>query len=831
VQAHAGHNTHQRSSCATKHPEPSASSRDLNITSQPSSHTSSFESAVIASPSAQIASTASGFSNLNPEAPSAGTIEDNTQQTSPSEHVEDVVEEASMTCKEGCSGQTVCLTEVVDDAAEDDIAGETQNGTFVQGVQVITEKTISQDVEDIINQILEDVQDVSQETSTPKEIHDAAHQTSSATSSPGITSTSTRAHAINSGGGVSPPLDDDSKSIHYLFEGGVLLLKPTPEQWLDFPAILRYAESLGASTSGAFKVLIPEGVAGRGLLGPHATVTQKGYQFSIERLGNDTFRVERKEFDVDAQADLNPLDTSSTDQLIERFETLLENQVNDLDTLKDVYYCADVDAREPATRAKLGLPNKSPIWPLKGDRLPETKKRIPGIHWPFSYQAGPTFGAPFAIHQEDHRLHSINYLYTGQPKVWVIIAPGHAQRLEEKLRATNGSYYKTICEQFVLHSATYVLRSTLDAWGISFQIIRQLPNEAVVTFPRSYHQGFNAGYNLAEAVNYADCNWNILNYRDCKEQLCPAGFIHSKKMCLRNRDEEQEAEENDVSSVDEPVTALMHGVRKRKRQKLEPKTRKKPTSEKAQVSTSEYQSWKKYEMRHDKTLKSLNRPSPSYVRSQPSQIFAKFEACNLDGTLISAQADSLTRILVSIASHDAFYQLRDAYTAIRENQSPMLSQLNGNVAQTIQSLDALDAVASIGSIQRRYQLAHLVLIREERELNCSNHLTQERRTQKIMPRRTAKLLRPAEKASEDPERQYRGAASLALKDMMAEAYPKVEPPRFQTGKVDDGYSKRLKILKNRLGSGRNWRLLQQRFGDGILALIPTDGEYRIKNSE
>ncbi len=86
-------------------------------------------------------------------------------------------------------------------------------------------------------------------------------------------------------------------------------------------------------------------------------------------------------------------------------------------------------------------------------------------------------------------------------------------------------------------------------------------------------------------------------------------------MCLRNRNEEQEVEENDVSSINEPVTALMHGVRMRKRQKLKLKTRKKPTSEKAQVFTSEYQSWKKYEMRHDKTLKSLNRSSPSYVRS------------------------------------------------------------------------------------------------------------------------------------------------------------------------------------------------------------------------
>ena len=121
----------------------------------------------------------------------------------------------------------------------------------------------------------------------------------------------------------------------------------------------------------------------------------------------------------------------------------------------------------------------------------------------------------------------------------------------------------------------------------------------------------------------------------------------------------------------------------------------------------------------------------------------------------------------------------------------MLSQLNENVAQIIQSLNALNAMTFIESIQRRYQLTHLVLICKKQELNCNNHLTQERRTQKIMLRRTTKLLRPAKKASEDSERQYRDAASLALKNMMTEVYSKMKSPRFQTKKVNDDYSKRL----------------------------------------
>ena len=150
-------------------------------------------------------------------------------------------------------------------------------------------------------------------------------------------------------------------------------------------------------------------------MGPHDTLTQKGYHFSVERIRNGTFKMGREELNVDARTDHCPTDTSLTEQLVERFESLLTHHTEG--TLKDVYYCADVDAKERASRAKLGLPTESPIWPLKGDRLIETKKRIAGLHWPFAYLAGPAFGAPFAIHREDHRLHSINYLYAGQPKV------------------------------------------------------------------------------------------------------------------------------------------------------------------------------------------------------------------------------------------------------------------------------------------------------------------------------------------------------------------------------------------------------------------------------
>ena len=753
----------------------------------------------------------------------------------------------SALCKSQHEGQKIStsnqdfIAEEVIDIAEEVSTESVQTESYHREVQPTAGEVISrdiaieEDVADFINEILEEVPDIISENSSPEEIHRMAQKALSAMSSQDVPSAGDKTYIGNSREEKSPPLSNNS--IQYIVERGVYKLLPTPEQWQDFPTILHCAKSLGAEEVGAFKVFIPEGVASRNLVGPHDTLTQKGCHFSVERMRNGTFKVGRDELEVDVQTDYCPTDTSSAEALVERFETLFTNHTQG--AFKDVYYCGDIDIRERTSRAKLGLPMESPIWPLKGDRLIETRRRIAGIHWPFAYLAGPAFGAPFAIHCEDHRLHSINYLYTGQPKVWIIIAPAHARRLEGKLRATNRSYYQASCEQFVRHSATYLLRSTLDAWGISFKVICQLPNEAVVTLPQSYHQGFNAGYNLAEAVNYADSNWNILGYRDCDKLHCPAGFIHSEKMRLRNTDEDQEEEESNasgfeseyVSSVDEPATTLKKGEKKRKRQPHESKEKNKSGSTNRQQCSSEYQSWKEYETQHNKALKRLNRQSPSYVRSQPSQVFMEFLACNIGGPPSSAEANLLTRLLVSIASPDAFCQLRDAYAVIRENQSPTLPQIGGNVTQTIRSLEALDVAASMGSILRRYQLAHLVCLREERERKFASQLAQERCAQKVMPKRAAKRLKPNDEASEDSEGHYRSAASLALKDLMTEAYPMLKPSKQTNGKAHDAYSKKLKALKNRLSTGRNWCLLQQRFHNGILALIPTDGEFEIKNAE
>ncbi|KAF1334192.1 DNA damage-responsive repressor gis1/rph1, jumonji superfamily, partial [Globisporangium splendens] len=91
--------------------------------------------------------------------------------------------------------------------------------------------------------------------------------------------------------------------------------------------------------------------------------------------------------------------------------------------------------------------------------------------------------AMFAFHTEDMDLYSINYLHTGKPKFWYAVPPQSASQLEraaqamfpEKHHACNQAYQK--------------------------------PGEFVITFPATYHEGFNLGFNIAEAVNFASLRW------------------------------------------------------------------------------------------------------------------------------------------------------------------------------------------------------------------------------------------------------------------------------------------------------------------------------------
>lgn len=127
----------------------------------------------------------------------------------------------------------------------------------------------------------------------------------------------------------------------------------------------------------------------------------------------------------------------------------------------------------------------------------------------------------FAIHTEDLDLYSINFLHFGEPKTWIAIPPSCGRLLE---KACSEAFPKTAanCASFLRHKTTLLSPDWLRDHNIPFKTLTQKAGQFVVTFPYSYHEGYNNGPNCAEAVNFATKRW--INY----------GITASECSCLPN---------------------------------------------------------------------------------------------------------------------------------------------------------------------------------------------------------------------------------------------------------------------------------------------------------
>ncbi|KAH7484498.1 hypothetical protein PRIC1_003807 [Phytophthora ramorum] len=114
--------------------------------------------------------------------------------------------------------------------------------------------------------------------------------------------------------------------------------------------------------------------------------------------------------------------------------------------------------------------------------------------------------AMFAFHTEDMDLYSINYVHTGKPKFWYGVPPDAAPQLERAAQSMFPEKHHA-CSQFLRHKTSLISPARLREFGVPFYRAYQKPDEFVITFPAAYHQGFNLGFNIAEAVNFATLHW------------------------------------------------------------------------------------------------------------------------------------------------------------------------------------------------------------------------------------------------------------------------------------------------------------------------------------
>ncbi|CAG9986420.1 unnamed protein product [Clonostachys byssicola] len=288
---------------------------------------------------------------------------------------------------------------------------------------------------------------------------------------------------------------------------GVVDLSIHSDKLKDFPCVLSWAIKKNARAQGVFKLTLLNGRT----LGRRAIAWRpKSYlEYSCKALGKGLSRVELKytrNASLIGGRNVHSEHLPSVAELIKKQEERLESN-----SLSGLRYRAGIPIRSEVEREGMGLPTTSPIHPLDGNRLAQTRRCIDGIHTPRCYETDILEGTPFVMSLEECNLYSLHLLYEGR-RVWICVSPDAKEKFEERIRKEiaemRGEDAKTShCGQFVRHERLYFSRSLLEEWGIAYTIVDQKAGEVVVTLPGTYHQGFTVGHTKTESVNYADEEW------------------------------------------------------------------------------------------------------------------------------------------------------------------------------------------------------------------------------------------------------------------------------------------------------------------------------------
>lgn len=132
--------------------------------------------------------------------------------------------------------------------------------------------------------------------------------------------------------------------------------------------------------------------------------------------------------------------------------------------------------------------------------------KIRGINTPYCYVG--SWKAFFCWHTEDLDLSGINFVHQGKSKFWYAINNMDKKIIHREVEILFPEHYSS-CKQFLRHKTTlinpYYLKRKYPELRISK--IEQKEGEFILVFGGSYHCGFNFGFNIAEAINYATLDW------------------------------------------------------------------------------------------------------------------------------------------------------------------------------------------------------------------------------------------------------------------------------------------------------------------------------------
>ena len=164
----------------------------------------------------------------------------------------------------------------------------------------------------------------------------------------------------------------------------------------------------------------------------------------------------------------------------------------------------NVDRLESCLQLLLADVNNQDLKDMANRKLTEDDFRMPGVTSAYLYFG--MWASCFCAHTEDMNLLSINYLHAGAPKYWYAISQEDSKRFES-LMASLFSHQSSSCKEFLRHKRSLVSPSVLTRAGIEFTTQVQRAGDIIITYPGSYHFGFNTGFNVAESTNFAVPEW------------------------------------------------------------------------------------------------------------------------------------------------------------------------------------------------------------------------------------------------------------------------------------------------------------------------------------
>jgi histone demethylase JARID1 len=119
---------------------------------------------------------------------------------------------------------------------------------------------------------------------------------------------------------------------------------------------------------------------------------------------------------------------------------------------------------------------------------------ISGMMVPWLY-VGMVFST-FCWHTEDHYTYSINYNHWGETKTWYGIPSSDAIKFEIAMKKRVPKLFETNPD-LLFHLTTLVSPDYLRKKRVQVFALDQRAGEFVITFPRSYHAGFNHGVSIS----------------------------------------------------------------------------------------------------------------------------------------------------------------------------------------------------------------------------------------------------------------------------------------------------------------------------------------------